>query len=99
MQMTTGRILPASSLCCFGNVLLTAVYPALVTCNFLATRDAEQLSSSLSKGDRVNLLYELEANAGRDHRVATERRVARLEETMRPTFDALPKDESGRLGA
>jgi hypothetical protein len=35
---------------------------------------------------------------GRDHRLATERRVARLEEALRPTFAALPQ-EDGRIGA
>merc|ERR1719333_1637926 len=46
---------------------------------------------------QTDLLQELEAAIGLDHRIATERRVSRLEEAMRPTFNALPKDKSGRL--
>ena len=36
--------------------------------------------------------------AGLDQRVATEQRVERLEGTLRPLFNVLPKDFSGRLG-
>merc|ERR1719343_1848815 len=35
---------------------------------------------------------------GRDHRLATERRVARLEQALKPSFAALPQ-EGGRIGA
>merc|ERR1719450_174361 len=65
---------------------------------FLGTSDRHQ-SLAASNDRQSNLLFELEVAIGRDHRLATERRVARLEEAMRPTFNALPKDGMGRLGA
>lgn len=46
-----------------------------------------------------NLLQDLETAMGADHRASTERRVARLEEAMRPIFSAMPKNSAGRLSA
>lgn len=45
-----------------------------------------------------DLLSELEAHLGSDHRADTEARVARLEEALRPLFDSLPKSEEGLVG-
>merc|ERR1719454_1007072 len=76
-----------------------AVCPARVVSKgvFLGTSDRHH-SLAPGSGGQNDLLHELEVAIGHDHRFATERRVSRLEDAMRPTFDALPKDESGRLG-
>merc|ERR1712048_108175 len=63
---------------------------------FLGTR--RQHSSLHGSTGGADLLAELEDMVGRDHRLATERRVARLEEALQPSFAALPQ-EGGRIGA
>merc|ERR1719502_2664747 len=63
---------------------------------FLGTRG--QHSSLHGSSGGSDLLAELEELVGRDHRLATERRVARLEGALKPTFAALPQ-EGGRIGA
>jgi len=40
----------------------------------------------------VDLLLELESAVGRDHRIATESRVSRLEDVLGPMFASMPKD-------
>jgi len=45
-----------------------------------------------------HLLEELERVLGREHREEVESRGRRLEEIMRPTFLALPKDAAGNIG-
>merc|ERR1719379_1150799 len=63
---------------------------------FLGTR--RQHSSLHGSNGGSDLLAELEEMVGRDHRLATERRVTRLEEALKPSFAALPQ-EGGRIGA
>merc|ERR1719413_92191 len=63
---------------------------------FLGTRG--QHSSLHDSAYGSDLLAKLEDMVGRDHRLATERRIARLEEALRPMFAALPQ-EHGRIGA
>jgi len=46
-----------------------------------------------------DLLRELEMHVGRDHRMATESRVDRLEQAIRPMFTAMPKDAQGHVDA
>jgi len=67
---------------------------------FLGTSEQHQSAASLdyTSGSK-NLLQDLEFAVGADHREATERRVARLEDAMRPIFTALPKDKAGGLSA
>jgi len=47
----------------------------------------------------TDLLSELERVVGKDHRLATERRVARLEGALKPMFDSMPKNGEGNLHA
>jgi hypothetical protein len=62
-------------------------------------------ASFLAKGGALHdhhhgfkdLLHKLENIAGRDHRLATESRVERLETALRPMFAVMPKEESGGL--
>merc|ERR1719284_1608296 len=80
-------------------MMLVTICPVSVLSKgvFLGTSDRHH---SLIPGHdgQSDLLHELETAIGRDHRFATERRVTRLEDAMRQTFNALPKDKSGRLG-
>jgi hypothetical protein len=50
-----------------------------------------------SRGAVPDILHELEQLAGRDHRLATESRVSRLEDALRPMFTSMPTDSRGRL--
>jgi len=64
---------------------------------FLGSREQHM---SLQMGHGVSdLLMELEQAAGWDQRVATERRVSRLEAALQPMFAAMPKDSDGRLAS
>jgi hypothetical protein len=56
-------------------------------------------SPSLADGHRgfSDLLHELEKIAGRDHRLAAENRVERLENALRPMFAVMDKDAAGLL--
>jgi len=47
---------------------------------------------------RGALLAEIEGALGSEHGRTTESRLERLEELLRPTFAALPKNEHGKLG-
>eukprot|EP00927_Polykrikos_kofoidii_P009468 TRINITY_DN1394_c0_g1_i1.p1 TRINITY_DN1394_c0_g1~~TRINITY_DN1394_c0_g1_i1.p1 ORF type:complete len:589 (-),score=99.49 TRINITY_DN1394_c0_g1_i1:260-1816(-) len=47
--------------------------------------------------DVSNLLFDLEEMAGRDHRLATQRRASRLEKVIRPMYSAMPKNSFGNL--
>jgi len=47
----------------------------------------------------ADILAELEIVVGKDGRMATERRVARLENALRPMFLSMPKDSAGNLHA
>jgi len=62
---------------------------------FLGSRD-QHMSPHMGHGVS-DLLAELEQTAGVDHRLATERRVERLELALQPMFQAMPKDRDGRL--
>jgi len=62
---------------------------------FLGSRGARVSAAGHHNG--VDLLHELEQVSGRDHRQATESRVGRLEEALRPMFQAMPKDASDLL--
>lgn len=46
-----------------------------------------------------DLLQEIEMQVGRDHRLATEIRVDRLEAALKPMFAAMPKDTQGQVDA
>eukprot|EP00929_Paragymnodinium_shiwhaense_P042967 TRINITY_DN2214_c1_g6_i1.p1 TRINITY_DN2214_c1_g6~~TRINITY_DN2214_c1_g6_i1.p1 ORF type:complete len:567 (-),score=154.87 TRINITY_DN2214_c1_g6_i1:104-1804(-) len=46
-----------------------------------------------------DLLHDLEQVAGKDHRAATEDRIARLEKALKPLFAAMPKMQSGNVDA
>merc|ERR1719356_1430699 len=63
---------------------------------FLGSRDQHL---SLHSHHVSDLLSELGRVVGQDQRQATERRIDRLEDALRPMFKAMPKDRSNRLSA
>jgi hypothetical protein len=63
---------------------------------FLGSRQQHMSADGLRAG-RADLLHDLEQIAGREHRVATEGRVERLEDAIQPIFAAMPKNEHDRL--
>jgi len=76
-------------LSCFAS--MTLPYTA-AGASFLGSRGAVGRGTS-------DLLHELEMQVGRDHRLATESRVDRLESAIRPMFMAMPKDVQGTVDA
>jgi hypothetical protein len=54
--------------------------------------------SAMVADTHLYLLEELEGTLGEAHRQATERRMVRLEDALRPTVAALPKNPDGKLG-
>jgi len=53
--------------------------------------------SAMMADTHLNLLEELEGVLGEAHRQATERRMVRLEDALRPTIAAMPKSSDGKL--
>jgi hypothetical protein len=80
-----------------GSVVAASVSVSVLATSdvFLGSRGAHISAAGLSHG--LDLLHELENVAGRDHREATESRVGRLEDALRPMFAAMPKDSAGLL--
>jgi len=44
------------------------------------------------------MMDELEKALGSEHRSFTERRLTKIEEVLRPTYEAMPKNDNGLLG-
>merc|ERR1719343_498663 len=61
--------------------------------NFLARLSLEQVPEELKR----QLLGEIEAVLGSDHRNGAEKRLAPIENMLRPTYDAMPKNSFGKL--
>merc|ERR1719382_1011950 len=53
--------------------------------------------SAMMAETHLYLLEELEGALGEAHRQATERRMVRLEDALRPTIAAMPKNSDGKL--
>merc|ERR1719461_1631678 len=94
MKSTTSAAFLLRALCTF-------LLPPLVESNaFLRRAEPEtvQTADEVSAQQRA-ILVELEEALGSEHRQATEARLGRLEDALRPTFAALPKGELGTVGA
>merc|ERR1719379_258752 len=61
--------------------------------NFLARIPLEKVPEELKR----QLLGEIEAVLGSEHRSGAERRLASIESMLRPTYDAMPKNSFGKL--
>ena len=74
-------------------------YSSVFTCPLHPDGHDSLCSAPLAmSGGISDLRQEPEKVTGHDQPVATEQRVERLEGALRPVFDTLPMDSSGRLG-
>lgn len=64
-----------------------------------AGRFAHTAAAVMNPKFERSLLDEIEAALGDDHRQAAENRLGRIEEMLRPTVAALPKNEHGKLNS
>merc|ERR1719401_1588870 len=73
-------------------VLLAFALPCFAD-NFLSRIPLEKVPEDMKR----LLLGEIEAVLGSEHRNGTEKRLAPIENMLRPTYDAMPKNSFGRL--
>merc|ERR1719450_1465748 len=66
---------------------------------FLRRSQPQDATAALSADAERLLLGELEAALGSEHRHATERRLKRIEQRIRPMFGAMTKNSNGMLGS
>jgi len=66
---------------------------------FLGRRDGHISMAAAKKAMDVDLLEKLEEFVGREHREIAETRVTTLEDSLRPMFVAMPKNEASTLDA
>jgi len=92
--MAFSRALLASS--CVAAVASASEQPKQ---HFLGSRAAHLSAAGLNAHGVKDMLKEIEAVAGTDHRMATEGRVDRLEKALKPMFAAMPKDAKGAMNA
>jgi len=79
--------------------LLSAAYVTPANGNmFLARQDRGGGLDTMSVEVKKALLAELEKSLGSSHRSFTERRLAKIEEVLRPIYNSVPKNENGLLG-
>lgn len=86
-------------LCVKASVLVVfAVLAERSRANFLARpHEIGSEKTGMSFDVRSRLMAEIEKLLGGDHRAFTEKRLARIEELLRPTFVSLPKNEYGGI--
>merc|ERR1719183_3072044 len=66
---------------------------------FLGRLQHQNATAALSAESEKALLAEIEVALGSGHRHATEKRLKRLEQMLRPMFGAMTKNENGNLGS
>merc|ERR1719440_2099244 len=66
---------------------------------FLGKVQNQNGTAALSADAERMLLAELEQALGKHHRHATEKRLSRLEQMLRPMFAAMSKNSNGKLGS
>merc|ERR1719197_2131254 len=64
---------------------------------FLARNERTGVNA-MTLANKHALLAELEQELGSEHRSFTERRLAKIEESLRPLYDAMPRNSNGLLG-
>merc|ERR1719197_1802216 len=80
-------------------VVLLGSFATVADANaFLGRLPHQNATAALSAEAENALLAELEVALGSGHRHATEKRLKRLEQMLRPMFGAMVKNENGRLG-
>merc|ERR1719330_1535202 len=86
--------------CAFSLILSLAVgLPPPVEANLRGSQLGVTPTAEEASAQQRAILEELEEALGSEHRQATEARVSRLEDALRPTFTALPKGAGGTVGA
>jgi len=81
------------------SILLAALAPLSDASAFLGRLQPQGATGPLTAESEHLLLVELEAALGSAHRHATERRLSRLEQRLRPMFGAIRKNKNGKLDA
>jgi hypothetical protein len=66
---------------------------------FLGRVPHQNATAALSAEAERTLLAELEAALGKNHRHATEKRLTRIEQMLRPMFGAVSKNANGKVGS
>merc|ERR1719330_466622 len=86
--------------CAFSLILSLAVgLPPPVEANLRGSQLGVTPTAEEASAQQRAILAELEEALGSEHRQATEARLGRLEDALRPTFAALPKGAGGTVGA
>jgi hypothetical protein len=87
-------------MCFVVGVLTLAALPYLADASAFRGHTPELAAAKRGASPELEktLLAEIEEVLGSEHRRATEARLTRIEEALRPTFQALPKNGQGRLG-
>merc|ERR1719330_631858 len=86
--------------CAFSLILSLAVgLPPPVEANLRGSQLGVTPTAEEASAQQRAILEELEEALGSEHRQATEARLDRLEDALRPTFTALPKGAGGTVGA
>lgn len=75
--------------------LITVAVPA--DGNAFLARTPEAATTAVSEAFAKKLLAEIETILGSAHRSFTEKRLDRIQDDLRPTFESMPKNENGRL--
>jgi hypothetical protein len=80
-------------------VLLSILVVQVNANNFKGTFLRRDTGVALTSAFEMTLLNEIEEALGNDHRRGTEGRLSRIEDALRATFAALPKNEHGKLNS
>jgi hypothetical protein len=83
---------------CLGLTVLSSLVAVADANAFLGRGNNANAMAALSAESEHALLAELEASLGGKHKHATEKRLKRIEHTLRPMFAAMTKNENGKLG-
>lgn len=70
----------------------------LAFANVFLGRQGQPGMDALSAAAKSEILAEMENLVGGEHRSFTERRLMKIEEALRPVYNAVPKNENGLLG-
>merc|ERR1719498_923981 len=78
--------------------MLICLLVAPVDAGMFLGRQDERGMDAMTLAAKKAILEELEQALGSEHRSFTERRLAKIEEALRPTYNAMPKNANGLLG-
>merc|ERR1719491_758885 len=99
MAATTASTRPTCALLLGATVFLGGLAASANANAFLGRTQPQGAATALSAESEHAILVELEVALGSGHRHATEKRLRRIEEMLRPMFGAVTKNENGKLGS